>query len=207
MWVLCAVLQTAGKQEPERAGPDAVRLDEDAVRRMAQRDPDGLADLYDRYSRAVYSFALHIVGEQSDAEDVVQDVFTQAWSQAPRYQSSRGAVPAWLLMITRSRAIDRLRSRRARPDSPVTDVVQLDRLPDPSALQDERVFTRDEIARVRSAMLRLPFLQRAVIEMAYLEGLSQREIAERLETPVGTIKTRARLALVKLREALAGSLK
>ena len=174
---------------------------------MARREAEGLAELYDRYSRAVYSFALHILGEQSDAEDVVQDVFTQAWTQAPRYESRRGAVAAWLLMITRSRAIDRLRTRRARPDSQAADVVQLDRLADPSALQDETVFTRDEIARVRNALSRLPFLQRAVVEMAYLEGLSQREIAERLEAPLGTIKTRARLALVKLREALAGSAK
>lgn len=206
MRVLCAVLRTAGR-EPDVAGPEAARLDAEAVRRMVQRDPEGLTDLYDRHSRAVYSFALHILGEQSDAEDVVQDVFTQAWSQAPRYESNRGAVAAWLLTITRSRAIDRLRTRRARPDSRPADVVQLDRLADPSALQDEKVFTRDEIARVRNAVSRLPFLQRAVVEMAYLEGLSQREIAERLETPVGTIKTRARLALVKLREALAGSLK
>jgi RNA polymerase sigma-70 factor (ECF subfamily) len=205
MWVLGAVIDNAGRVERDRSSADALRIDQEAVRRMAQRDPDGLAQLYDHYSRAVYSFALHIVGEQAEAEDVVQEVFAQAWAQAPRYESSRGAVPAWLLTMTRSRAIDRLRTRRARPDSGSADEGQLQRLVDPGAPQDVGLFTRDQITRVRSAISRLPTMQRVVIEMAYLEGLSQRDIAERLDVPLGTIKTRARLALLKLREALTES--
>ena len=172
---------------------------------MARLDPDGLTELYDRYSRAIYSFALHIVGEQAEAEDVVQDVFSQAWAQAPRYESSRGAVAAWLLTMTRSRAIDRLRSRRARPDSVPADESQLRGLVDPAEPHDLGLFTREQVKRVRSAMSRLPVMQRVVIDMAYFEGLSQSEIAERLGEPLGTVKTRARLGLLKLREALTES--
>jgi RNA polymerase sigma-70 factor (ECF subfamily) len=206
MWVLWAAIGTVGMGQPDRGSADEFHVDQEAVRRMARRDPDGLAELYDRYSRAIYSFALHIVGEQGEAEDVVQEVFAQAWAQAPRYEPSRGAVPAWLLTMTRSRAIDRLRTRRARPDSQSADEGQLHRLVDPAEPPDVGLFTRDQITRVRSAMSRLPVMQRVVIEMAYLEGLSQREIAERLDAPIGTIKTRARLALLKLREALTESL-
>jgi RNA polymerase sigma-70 factor (ECF subfamily) len=195
-----------GRPESNPGSVEAAYSDQDAVRRMAQRDPGGLAELYDRYSRSVYSFALHILGEQAEAEDVVQDVFAQAWTQAARYESSRGAVPAWLLTMTRSRAIDRLRTRRARPDSQAAGEGHLHHLVDPAEPPDVGLFTRDQISRVRSAMSQLPIMQRVVIEMAYLQGLSHREIAEQLEVPLGTVKTRARLALLKLREALTESL-
>jgi RNA polymerase sigma-70 factor (ECF subfamily) len=172
---------------------------------MAGHDPDALAELYDRYARAIYSLALHIVGDQADAEDVVQDVFSQAWVQAPRYEASRGAVAAWLLTITRSRAIDRLRAHRARPDSEPADERQLLGLVDPAEPHDQGILTREQIGRLRDAMAGLPILQRVVVEMAYFEGLTQTEIAARLDEPLGTVKTRARLALLKLREALTGS--
>ena len=172
---------------------------------MAGRDPDALTELYDRYARLIYSFALHIVGDQAEAEDVVQDVFSQVWTQAPRYEAERGAVAAWLLTISRSRAIDRLRARRARPDSEAADEHQLRALVDPAEPHDVGVLAREQIARLRDAMRDLPVLQRVAIEMAYFEGLTQSEIAARLEEPLGTVKTRVRLALLKLREAMTGS--
>ena len=205
MLVLWAVTGRVGRGEAARGSAEEAHVDQEAVGRMARLDPDGLTELYDRYSRAIYSFALHIVGEQAEAEDVVQDVFSQAWAQAPRYESSRGAVAAWLLTMTRSRAIDRLRTRRARPDSVPADESQLRGFVDPAEPHDLGLFTREQVHRVRSAMSRLPVMQRVVIEMAYFEGLSQSEIAERLEEPLGTVKTRARLGLLKLREALTES--
>lgn len=205
MWLLCAVITGTGKRESGREWAEDARVDREAVRRMAGRDPDALAELYDRYARTIYSFALHIVGDQAECEDVVQDVFSQAWAQASRYEASRGAVAAWLLTMTRSRAVDHLRARRARPDSEPADELQLLGLIDPAEPHDVGFLTREQIRRLRDAMTRLPVLQRVVVEMAYFEGLTQSEIAARLEEPLGTVKTRVRLALLKLREAMKGS--
>jgi RNA polymerase sigma-70 factor (ECF subfamily) len=205
MLALGAVFSATGKPDSSREWAEDPRVDQDAVRRMAGRDPDALAELYDRYARLIYSFALHIVGDQRDAEDVVQEVFSQAWAQAPRYEVDRGAVAAWLLAIARSRAIDRLRARRARPDSEPADERQLRDLVDPAEPHDLGVLTREQIKRLREALAALPVLQRVVVEMAYFEGLTQSEIAARLDEPLGTVKTRVRLALLKLREAMTGS--
>jgi RNA polymerase sigma-70 factor (ECF subfamily) len=176
--------------------------DREAVRRMAAGDADALAELYDRHARLIYSLVLRIVGETGDAEDVVQDAFSQAWHQAGRYDQSRGAVGAWLLTIARTRAIDRLRARKARPDAAAADERVLLDMPDSDRPQDELVFDAERVARVRTALDGLPMLQRVAIELAFYEGLTQSEIATRLEQPLGTIKTRIRLGLLKLREAL-----
>lgn len=172
---------------------------------MAGSDANALGELYDRYSRAIYSLALHIVGEQAEAEDIVQEVFSQAWAQAPRHEATREAAAAWLLTMTRSRAIDRLRARRARPDSEAADEHQLRGVVDPTEPQDLGMQTREQVSRLRTAMARLSVMQRVVIEMAYFEGLTQSEIAERLDEPLGTVKTRVRLGLFKLREELTES--
>jgi len=204
MWVLWAVIGRFGDESRRDWAEDAGR-DQDAVRRMAGHNADALAELYDRYARTVYSLALRIVGEQADAEDVVQEVFSQAWTQAPRYDAGRGAVAAWLLTMTRSRAIDRVRARRARPDSDPADEVQLSRLVDPAEPHDVSLLTGEQVSRLRLAMARLPLLQRVAIELAYFEGLTQSEIAARLDEPLGTVKTRVRLGLLKLRESLTES--
>jgi RNA polymerase sigma-70 factor (ECF subfamily) len=178
--------------------------DQAALDRVAAGDPSGLAALYDRYSRLLYSLALRILRDAADAEDVVQEVFLQAWRQASRYDPSRGAVAAWLLTQARSRAIDRLRARRARP-APDDDAVPAREIADPGPAVDWQVMSSEQIKRVRAAIDDLPVLQRVAIELAYYEGCTQTEIAERLEQPLGTVKTRIRLALAKLREALAGA--
>lgn len=173
-----------------------------AIRRVAAGDQAALAELYDRHSRFVYSLALRILDDQADAEDIVQDVFSQAWSQAGRHDVARGSVGAWLLMMTRSRALDRLRSRRGQVDPvPFAEGAAL-QLADLSPSQEALASTAEQVTRVRDALARLPLLQRLSVELAFYEGLSHSEIAERLEQPLGTVKTRIRLALMKLREAL-----
>jgi RNA polymerase sigma-70 factor (ECF subfamily) len=150
--------------------------------------------------------AYRIVGERADAEEVVLDAFAQAWREAPRFEASRGSVAGWLTMIARSRALDlvRARSRRdritttaasARPDWPLA---MGERGPDPAAGVDHVERRRE----VRQALESLSAPQREAIELAYYEGLSQSEIAERLQEPLGTVKTRIRLGMQKLREAL-----
>jgi len=163
-----------------------------------------VAELYDRHARPIYSLALRILGDATEAEDIVQEVFSQAWKQAARYNASRGAVGAWLLTLTRSRAIDRLRAKRARPGD-VSDERVADQLVDAGPPADLLVLSSEQVARVRAALDELPLLQRAAIELAYYEGLTHAEIADRLEQPLGTVKTRIRLAMLKLRDVLAGT--
>src|SRR5436853_531576 len=112
MWLLWAVVEAGRPPHRDVADPAA---DIEAIRRAASGDADALAVLYDRHVRSVYSLAFRIIGDASDAEEVVQDVFAQVWKQASRYDTSRGVVIAWMLMMTRSRAIDRIRARRGLP--------------------------------------------------------------------------------------------
>src|SRR5438552_1034673 len=113
MWLLWAVIDRAGA--PGRWAEDRA-ADRAALERMARGDATALAELYDRHARPIYSLALRVLQDAADAEDIVQDVFAQAWRQASRYDAARGQVAAWLLTLARSRAIDRLRTRRTRPD-------------------------------------------------------------------------------------------
>lgn len=186
-----------------RLGEDQ-RVDLVTLGRMARGDERAIEELYDRHARPVYSLALRILQDPADAEDVVQEVFVQAWLQASRYDAARGAVAAWLLTTARSRAIDRARARRARPDLPGGTLPPID-VPDSGQLPDAQLLSAEHVARVRSALSDLPTLQRAALELAYYEGLSHVEIAARLEQPLGTVKTRIRLAMIKLRESLAGT--
>lgn len=194
MWLMAVAVGRAGLRMVEPA-PDRRMLE-----RMAKGDGDALRELYDMHSRAVYSLAVRILRSQSDAEDVVQEVFTQAWRQAARYDSMRGTVAGWLLMQTKSRAIDRLRARAARPES--SDVDQAASTPDTNETPDLQVVRSEQALRVKAALDELPMLQRTALELAYYEGLTHTEIAERLEQPLGTVKTRIRQGLLKLRDAL-----
>jgi RNA polymerase sigma-70 factor (ECF subfamily) len=197
MWLLAAVFAF----RPESAESQAA--DRECLRRMASGDGHGAAELYDRHAGSIYSLVLRILGDEGDAEDVVQEVFTQAWRNAGKYDASRGAVAAWLLVMARSRAIDRLRARRSRPEGQtVADDRVMSMLPSPGPDVASELLDAEQVRRMQQALASLPLLQRAAIELAYYEGLSQREIAERLEEPLGTIKTRIRLGLLKLRDTL-----
>jgi RNA polymerase sigma-70 factor (ECF subfamily) len=201
MWIFLSAAGGAGRLP---RWTDDRESDQQTLERMARGDADALADLYDRHAARVYSLALRIVRDAGDAEDVVQEVFAQAWRQASRYTASRGAVAAWLLTLARSRAIDRLRARRARPDQQGAEAAATE-LPDLAPPVDWQYLSAEQIRLVRGALEQLPFLQRVAIELAYFDGLTHVEIAARLEEPLGTVKTRIRSALTKLRESLVGA--
>lgn len=175
----------------------------DAVRRGDER---AFAALYDRHAPVVMGIASRIVGEPTGAETVLLDTFTQAWREATRYDRSRGSVLSWLVTIARSRALDaaRLSGRHARVAS-----VSVDDAPDDLLAADDLVSNpepmieaRERRAAVTTALRELPAPQRQAIQLAFFEGLSQSEIAERLGEPLGTVKTRIRLAMAKLRQLL-----
>jgi RNA polymerase sigma-70 factor (ECF subfamily) len=196
MWLLFAFAADASASQED---DDAA-----AMRRMAAGEGAALAELYDRHARVMFSLAFRVLRDQGDAEEVVQDVFAQAWRQAARYDTTRGVVVAWLLMMTRSRAIDRLRTRRGVPTLREETPAVLRDLPDGTAPADLALLSVEQVARVRAALEDLPALQRTAIELAFYEGLTHAEIAARLEQPLGTVKTRIRLGLLRLRTAIGG---
>ncbi len=195
MWLLAALarMQPAAESQAE---------DVACLRRIAAGDQGGAAGLYDRHARSLYSLILRIVGDETEAEDVLQEVFAQAFGQAVRYDASRGAVAAWLLMMARSRSIDRVRARRTRFEGRTGDVQGLDQMPDSQPDAASAMLDEEQTRLVQRALGELPLLQRIAIELAYYEGLSHSEIAVRLEQPLGTVKTRIRLGLLKLRDVL-----
>lgn len=180
-------------------------IDRDLVRRMAAGEERALGELYDRHARLLYSLALRILRERADAEDVLQEAFSQAWRQASRFEAARGTVAGWLVTVTRSRAIDRLRQRRLQPEG-VADIERAAHaIPDPTLGLDLQLVSAEQAVRVREALAALPDEQRVPLELAYYEGLSQSEISTKLNVPLGTIKTRMRQTLRRLRDALAGA--
>ena len=193
--------RTASPVQVDETDQNAADLD--AIRRMASGDESALAVLYDRHATAIYSLALRITRRPEDAEDVTQQVFTQAWRTATGYDRTRGAVAAWLLMMARSRAIDCLRRRDPARDGTADDS-QLAAIPDPTPSVEYVVATREQVERVSEAMAALPDEQRRTLELAYYEGLTQLEIASRTSTPLGTVKTRVRTALMSLRIVITG---
>jgi RNA polymerase sigma-70 factor (ECF subfamily) len=177
--------------------------DRDLLRRMADGDEGALAAFYDRWARSVHALILHMIGDADECEDIVEETFWQAWRSAARYDTSRGAVSTWLLTIARSRALDRLRARRRLREEPLPP--RLDDSGDaetsaPGPALDAESAERRRI--VLAALAELPAEQREALELAYYGGLSQSEIAERTGQPLGTVKTRVRLALLKLRDRL-----
>jgi len=183
--------------------PTSGNKDREAVKQLAGGDHAAIAELYDRHARLLYSLAFRIVRGQSDAEDVLQEVFAQVWRQAARYDTSRGTVIGWLVTLTRSRAIDRLRRGRLQPQT-LDDESAAQAVPDVAVAADVQLVTAEQASEVRAALEALPDAQRVPLELAYYEGLTQSEIAGRLAVPLGTVKTRMRQALLRLREALAG---
>jgi RNA polymerase sigma-70 factor (ECF subfamily) len=164
---------------------------EDLLRRLRTGDPQALGDLYDLCGGLVNGLALRILRDTAEAEDVVQEVFVQVWRQAQRFDPTRGTAEAWLCTIARTRALDRLRRRTARREDPSEAA--------PGSTDAPKA---EEALAVRKALEDLTADQRKALELAYYEGLTQTEIASRLGEPLGTVKTRIRTAMLRLREVL-----
>jgi RNA polymerase sigma-70 factor (ECF subfamily) len=174
---------------------------------MARGDRGAAAPFYDRHAALVYGLALRITGQPADADDVVCDVFAQVWRDATRFDGTRGSVVAWLTTITRTRALDHLRAKKRRDvaeeraASHSDEPVAMGSAPaEPAALLE----AHERASAVQAALVTLPAPQREAIELAFYQGLTHHEVAATLQEPLGTIKTRIRLGLLKLRERLAG---
>jgi RNA polymerase sigma-70 factor, ECF subfamily len=167
------------------------------LQQIASGDRDAFRRFYDRYASLAFTFALRLLGSQSDAEDLLQEVFLQVWRQAQSYSPERGSPEAWLITMTRSRGIDKLRSLRRRSTSPISPdeparVESGAQVEPPTEASEAKVM-------VQGVLARLPETQRMVLELAYFDGLTQSEIATRLAEPLGTVKTRMRAGLERLR--------
>lgn len=181
--------------EPETAEDHAL------MERVASRDPSALAALYDRHGSLLLALCVRVLKDRMEAEEVVGDVFFELWERHERYRIERGSPVAYLLTLARSRAVDRLRSQSRKKSRTVAidDAQPLDAAPDDpfrgSVLSEER-------RHVVAALTGLTDVQRQALELAYYDGLSHSEIAEALNEPLGTIKTRIRQGLIQLRRSL-----
>lgn len=190
--------KTGDTMEPRSRDQELTLL----MQRIAKSDQSALATLYDTTNRLAYGLILRVLGDASTAEEVLLDVYTQVWRQAANYDTGRGSPLAWITTIARTRAIDRLRSSwQDRQRKEPLDLLN-DR--ETNAANPEQASVNSERQRfVRDALSALSPEQREVIELAYYGGLSHSEIATKLDQPLGTVKTRTRLGMMKLREALA----
>jgi RNA polymerase sigma-70 factor (ECF subfamily) len=176
-------------------GPNAPGTDDATLlQRVRQGDQRAMAEVFDRYSRAVYSVAMRILKDTGHAEDVMQEIFFQIWRNSDSFVQGRGSLGAWLVVVARNRSIDQL--RRRKPVDSVDDVV----LASSGNLASE-VEHNSMMEKVRKVLRDLPAEQQRSMELAFFEGLSHSEIAERTGDPLGTVKTRIRLALITLRKA------
>jgi RNA polymerase sigma-70 factor (ECF subfamily) len=175
--------------------------DEDLVRRLQRREQRAMGELYDRFGKLAYSVIVAIVRDGAVAEDLVQETFLRVWNRIHVFEAARGALGPWLLAIARNRAIDHIRSLSARMDR---NAYELDVREHPSLFFDmERdVLNTDHARIIQKAIAKLSASQQQVIQLAYYEGLSQTEMAERMGEPLGTVKTWVRTALRHLREEL-----
>lgn len=177
------------------------------LHRIAEGDESALAALYDKWEERVHTVAFWILGDADEAEDVVEETFWQAWRTAHQYDGRRAAASTWLMMIARSRSLDRLRTRRRRADwtaaSATAGALLEQALAGQPDVSSSRANGEEQRSALASALRALPAEQRQVIEMTFFGGMSQAEIAANTSQPLGTVKTRIRLAMGKLRSSLA----
>lgn len=195
--------------EKPKLSPFDLTDERQLIERLRARDQAAMNDIYERYSNVVYAVAVRIIGQTAEAEDVVVDSFWQVWQQAGSYDVARGQLRTWIVTIARSRALDRLRALRRTPTVSSDD--DLISLPDARATDnpEQNAMVAEQSALIYQALATLPREQREALALAYYCGLSQAEIAEQLGQPLGTIKTRIRLGMLKLRtqlQALQGAL-
>jgi RNA polymerase sigma-70 factor (ECF subfamily) len=174
---------------------DGALTDQQLMDRLRKRHPDGLSRMYDQYSTMVYSIALRVLRDNAAAEDVMQEVFLKLWQQPETFADQRGSLCGWLAVVTRNRAIDRIRGSRRFEN---VDDLQLANTVDMGSEADRNMM----LDKVRTVLETMPPDQRQPIEMAFFEGRTHTEIAERTGQPLGTVKTRIRSALISIRKAL-----
>lgn len=166
------------------------------LQQIQNGDQEAMGAFYDRYSKMVYSVALRVLNDASEAEDVMQEVLVQVWRKPGAFVAGRGSLGGWLVVVARNRAVDKLRRRK------ISDPIELFALPSSTNLakESERAIL---IEKIRVAMGSLPMEQRSALELAFFEGMSHSEIAAKTGEPLGTIKTRIRLGLIAIRKGLA----
>jgi len=170
------------------------------LERVVRKEESALASLYDRYSGLVFAEAMRILRDNGAAEEILQDIFYQVWRTAEKFDPARGSLPGWLMVVTRNRAISRLRHRSGRNDE------ELDQNAVSVSINLESAASQNQmIGRLKSVMSGMPDTQRQAIELAFFEGLTHSEIAAKTGEPLGTIKTRIRSALEVLRRSVAGN--
>ncbi len=180
--------------------------DKELVAAIVDRQSAAIAELYDRYSGMLQALSHRVLGDASDAEEVLQEAFLQVWNQAGRYDSKRSSVSTWLVLITRSRSIDRLRSRQVQQRT-VKSAGQENPATHTSPQGVGNVLLQERRNRLRQEMKQLPDEQSQVLEMAFFKGMTQSEISEETGIPLGTVKTRTLLAMKKLRKALSDDIR
>lgn len=171
---------------------------------IAQAQSSALDELYARYSRLVFSLALNMVSDQATAEEITMDIFTRVWQKANTYRPEQAKVNTWLVSMTRHRAIDWLRQQKVRLDHSSLSWAEVtpESVPHANSSPEQAVEATLRQEQVRSAVAQLPPEQREALALAYFKGLTHRQIAEALDQPLGTVKTRIRLAMQKLRQIL-----
>jgi RNA polymerase sigma-70 factor (ECF subfamily) len=174
------------------------------VARVARGDEAAFGQLYDAYAGLAFGLIRRILREKEAAEEVLQEVFWQVWREAGTFDAARGSAEAWLLMRAKTRAIDKLRSMRRKEQTFVAPVDEATARPAEPRRDEDPALAAEDRTLVGGALDRLPAAQRQVIELAFYEGLTQAEIATRLGEPLGTVKTRARLGLERLRGLVSG---
>lgn len=197
---------SSAPSEPKSALNEAqIAADAALVRKIAGGDRDAFAQLYDRYSRPLYATAFRILSDATEAEDIVHDVFVALWTKAAEFDLNRGTAFSWAITFTRNRAIDRVRSRKRRMellDKSAPSDLSYATGADQTDLGDE-LWYKEKAAAVRVAVKELAADQRSALELAFFGGLTQQEIAAKLQEPLGTVKARIRRGLLKLRDRLA----
>lgn len=196
------MVSTATVMEPAGSKFPATRMADLALvlARIARQEQSALAELYDETAASVYGLALKIVRDATTAEEITAHVFAQAWSKASSFDPARGGPMAWLMSMTRNRAIDVLRMRRREPTW--TELGAADQVSDPGPDPEEGLSLDQRRRLVRTVLASLPVEQRELIELAYFGGFSHGQIAARLALPLGTIKTRIRAAMTRMRAQL-----